>query len=184
MLSMTLDGSSQMARHGDMVITTKVSYEKSVDTVDARPIIFHTHRFVPPYNIYRLRSSKWTRCETEDSTMTGWILVDNPDVPVNVSENSKFVSLEPGEQWTSQCTVQKHGWSHIPDDTVVGDKFKYVFKGTTLDWWDWGDSKSHSRTVVKLPCFLFGPVVDPKDNDGRPRLVVPGSNALEFSIVE
>jgi hypothetical protein len=38
--------------------------------------------------------------------------------------------------------------------------------------------------VVKPPCFIFGPVVDPNHNDGRTKLVVPTSNVVEFLIVK
>jgi len=63
------------------------------------------------------------------------------------------------------------------------DVFRYVFKGVEIDWWDWGDSSDHEETIVKLPCFINGRVVDPKDNGGRPKLIVPASNSIEFTIV-
>jgi len=53
-----------------------------------------------------------------------------------------------------------------------------------VDWWDWGDSVAHAETVVKLPYWIAGAVVDPADNGGRASLVVPASDFASFSIVE
>jgi hypothetical protein len=43
--------------------------------------------------------------------------------------------------------------------------------------------EDHRETMVKLPC-LEGDVTDPKDNGGRPRLVVPASEWFEFTLLE
>lgn len=94
-----------------------------------------------------------------------------------------FVTLRAGEAW---ALTKSFDWSLLPDDTVPGDVFSLVFQGTTVDWWDWGSQEhEHRDTVVKLPCWIVGPVVDPTDNGGRPRLVVPGSaRRVEFTVVE
>jgi hypothetical protein len=174
-----------MTRKGDFTVISRVTYEKPVSaTKEAKPIIFHIYNFDSGYRLYRLREGKWERRETEDTTGTGFIMVDLPDEKVKISQHKDFVSLRSGESWTTQQTVQKAGWTHIPNDSVVGDTFRYVFKGATLDWWDWGDSEDHAGTEVELPCFRWARVVKPADNDGRPKLVVPGSNIVEFSIVD
>ncbi|KAE9376049.1 hypothetical protein N431DRAFT_481211 [Stipitochalara longipes BDJ] len=184
-LIITLEGDgSHMTRNGQFIVTSQVTYKPLGSIKEAKPITFHIYEFDSAYRLYRLREGKWKRCETEDSTMTGFIMVDLPDEKVNVSQNKDFVSLRPGESWITQQTVQKAGWTHIPDDSVVGDTFRYVFKGATLDWWDWGDDEDHAGTEVTLPCFHWASVVEPPDNNGRPKLVVPGSNIVEFSIVD
>lgn len=173
-----------MTRKGDFAVTCRVTYEKPVGaTEEAKPIIFHIFDFDSGFRLYRLREGKWKQCETEDSTMTGFILVDLPDEKFNVSQDKHFVSLVPGESWTSKETIQEKNWTHIPDDSVVGDRFRHVFKGATLDWWDWGDREDHAETEVTLPSYHWAPIVEPADNDGRPKLVVPGSNVVEFSIL-
>jgi hypothetical protein len=53
-----------------------------------------------------------------------------------------------------------------------------------MDWWDWGSMDEHRETVVKLPCWVAGEVTEPKDNGGRPRLVVPASEWIEFTLIE
>jgi hypothetical protein len=92
--------------------------------------------------------------------------------------------LRPGESWTYQRRVQQGtSWTSLPDDVKVGDRFKYVVKGAVVDWWDWGTKEDHKDTVVKLPCWISGHVVEPADNNGRPKLVVPVSNEAKFSYV-
>ncbi|KUJ09453.1 uncharacterized protein LY89DRAFT_711234 [Mollisia scopiformis] len=185
-LKVTLEGTgSHVTRNSDFVVSSQVTYEKPVGaTGEGKPVTFHIYDFSYAYRLYRLRGGKWKRCETEDTMRTGFMIVDLPDETVKVNQDKDFVTLRPGESWTTQETVQKPDYTHIPDDSVVGDTFRYVFKGTTLDWWDWGNKEDHSGTEVTLPCFHWGSVVKPADNDGRPKLVVPGSNVVEFTIVD
>lgn len=44
-----------------------------------------------------------------------------------------------------------------------------------------GGRKGHAKTVVKPPCWLHYPVVDPADIDGRPLMMIPSSNPVELS---
>lgn len=53
-----------------------------------------------------------------------------------------------------------------------------------MDWWDYGGVDKHADTNVQIPPHPWGKVTDPADNGGRPQLVVPASNAIEFRIVE
>lgn len=64
------------------------------------------------------------------------MIVDAPDVDVKVGEgNNGFVSLRPGESWTDEMHYD------IPSSVEPGDRFKFVFKGATVDWWDWGNKQ-------------------------------------------
>ncbi len=94
----------------------------------------------------------------------------------------KLATLRPGQTWSSARNLQGQGLGCIPDDVDVGDVFRFRFKGLKLDWWDWGGMEEHRDTTVMLPCFIAGVVQKPRDNDGRPELVVPSLNAVEFSI--
>lgn len=47
-----------------------------------------------------------------------------------------------------------------------------------VDWWDLG---GHADTVVDLPCLIAGQVTGPIDHGDRPKLVVPASEAVEFT---
>jgi hypothetical protein len=114
----------------------------------------------------------------------GFLLVGEPDVAIDVSQNERFESLQPGESWvTSQLLHDKSG-TVLPNDATDGEEFRYQFNGETVDWWDWGSKAEHAETVVKLPCWLAGRVVEPKDNNGRPKLVVPTSQMISFSVRE
>lgn len=74
--------------------------------------------------------------------------------------------------------------TEFPNDAAPGDRFRYLFKGATLDWWNWGNFEDHEDTVVWVPGWLRAKVQDPKYNEGRPTVVVPASNAVEFTLVD
>jgi hypothetical protein len=162
-------------------VKVKVTYEAEAT---AQPITFHTYIFEnwDNYQLGRLCNGTWENYDDE-SANGGFRIVDDPDVPVKVGLNERFVSLRPGESWT---TMQRLGYNgtELPEDAEHGETFRYIFIGESLDWWDLGLKEDHEARVVKLPCYLFGPVVDPKDNDGRPGLVVPQSNVVEFIFSE
>jgi hypothetical protein len=122
----------------------------------------------------------WEECDLDGGVM-GYLMVDAPDVAVRVGEDKNFTSLMPGESWTTSRQLQSESWSSIPDDVAPGDEFRCRFKGVVVDWWDWGTMAEHADTVVKLPCFVAGEVTEPTDNGGRPKLVVPASEAVEFT---
>jgi hypothetical protein len=65
----------------------------------------------------------------------------------------------------------------------AGETFKYVVKGAVVDWWDWGIKAEHTATVVKLPCRVVGDIIEPADNNGWPKLVVPASDEVEFQYI-
>ena len=129
--------------------------------------------------------AQWPLCDLDDGEM-GFLIVDAPDRSIRVSEDKDFVSLRPGESWST--TYRLHSppsWPKLPDDLRVGDAFRCQFNGVTeVDWWDWGHVENeHADTVVTAPCFRTR-VVTPADNDGRPKLVVPASNTVEFRVVD
>lgn len=108
-------------------------------------------------------------------------MVDDPDVEVNVTDPEWFFGLQPGETITKSFY---HQVSDLHPDTVVGDVCRYQYWGGHVDWWIWDDHEEHAKTVVKLPCWMHACVVDPAENDGRPRLLIPSSNSVEFTVVD
>jgi hypothetical protein len=160
-----------MAEGEECWVTINVVYDAPTGS---RPIIFHSSPFVSwSERLHRRQGDKWEEVEDDD---TCFMIVDDPDVVVIVSEHKDFTSLEPGQTLTKKTRLDLQ-------ETQVGDVFRYVFKGLVLDWWDWGDREEHRETTVALPCHLGGPVQEPKDNGGRPALVVPSSNTIVFTIV-
>lgn len=192
---MELECASTATRNQDFDVRVKVTY-KGIAQPDGeeqvvRPISLHTYAFQAlsgPREGFRLdRRSKiddqnWEPCKLDDET--GFRIVDEPDIDVIVGQDENFIALELGRSWTSSRPLQKKGWTSLPADVVVGDVFRYRFKGTTVDWWDWGNLEQHLDTVVKLPCWIAGAVTEPANNDGRPKLVVPASKAVELAIIE
>lgn len=111
------------------------------------------------------------------------MVVDDPDITVCVGKHEHFTALQPGETWTTIQTLSGND-AELPRDMVVGDIFRYTFKGAEVDWWDWGTMEDHTETEVKLPCYEAGNVTDPSDNGGRPKLVVPGATPVKFTVVQ
>lgn len=165
---------------GILEVAVKVTYEEQET---ARPVTFHTRVFedYDNYQLGRYRNGAWENYNDESGGCS-FRIVDDPDVPVIVGQDGHFASLQPGESWMTSQRIG-YNWTELPDDAENGEIFRYVFIGETVDWWNWGSKADHEGTIVKLPCYLAGPVVDPKDNHGRPQLVVQTSNVIDFSLV-
>ncbi|KAL4736659.1 hypothetical protein BDV11DRAFT_172724 [Aspergillus similis] len=148
---------------------------------DAKPIIIHDYTFSGDnFRLQRRYHEQW-KTYFNDERNPGWMIVDEPDVEVNVTDSSFFCSLKPGETLVKERFLD---YLDLHPDTVVGDRYRYQYWGGCVDWWIWGDREEHAKTVVKLPCWLNDHVVDPDDNDGRPVIMVPSSNAVEFTVVD
>jgi hypothetical protein len=105
--------------------------------------------------------------------------LDKSAVPIQVGRgDDHFVSLDTSQPWMFLHRLDRNVWSK-PGVASAGDVFRCRFKGTTVDWWDWGTREDHVNTVV----WVAGAVTDPKDNNGRPKIVVPASNWVEFTLV-
>ncbi|CAM1501516.1 Fc.00g035000.m01.CDS01 [Cosmosporella sp. VM-42] len=182
-LSVSLECEKEAPLYGIALVMVNVVYEAPPESP---PIIFHTYPFISwwgpreGYRLYRRQGDLW---KTIQNDTTGFMIVDDPDVKVNVSEDENFASLRAGQSWTTSMPLEGRGYGMLPDDLKVGDVYRYSFKGAILDWWDWGSKEEHTETTVTLPCYVKGMIVEPKDNGGRPRLLVPGSNSVEFTIV-
>ncbi|KAJ5922028.1 hypothetical protein N7516_009731 [Penicillium verrucosum] len=199
-MSVSLEGPSEMSKTEKLFyITMKITYDGPTNedheaiNDDIKPIIIHDYPFT--YDQFRLqrrcfdydpskdsngRSIQW-KTYFEDEGNQGWRIVDEPDVEVNVTDPEFFRSLKPGESFVRKNYLE---FFDLHPDTVVGDTYRYQYCGGCVDWWIWGDCEEHAKTVVKLPCWLYGLVVDPADNDGRPVIMVPSSNFVEFTVVE
>ncbi|KAJ9304085.1 hypothetical protein DTO217A2_6433 [Paecilomyces variotii] len=200
-LSLELSCSPIMTLTGSLDVHIKVIYhgvsnsDNTAISKEAQPITFHTHAFDPvdgEFRVYRRRCLDQSRPETEEEweTFEGddycqFGIWDNPDKLINVSENPKgrFPTLFPGESWSDFWTMPADG-DVLPHDLKPGERLRYQFKGNTLDWWDWGTAAAHTQTVVTLPGSGVEPISDPKDNGGRPKVVIPASNVVEWTVVD
>ncbi|KAI1428365.1 hypothetical protein F5Y12DRAFT_711347 [Xylaria sp. FL1777] len=197
-LTVTLACAATVTRQASFEVVMKVKYDGLVGqeiTSQARAIIFHTQAFLNPQGerhgerLYRSRDKgcSWEGCDLDDGGCGGTLFVDDPDLVVSVAQedmNEHFVSLRLGEEWTTKTWLQNGLWSLLPSDSVPGDIFRYFFKGTVVEWWDWGTKEEHKETFVSLPPWVVGYVTKPQDNGGRSALVVPASEAVEFIMIE
>ncbi|KAJ5658141.1 uncharacterized protein N7484_001790, partial [Penicillium longicatenatum] len=122
-----------------------------------------------------------TYFDEERDANRGFMIVDEPDVEVNVTDSTWFRSLQPGEIFMRKCPIE---FLDLHPDTVVGDVYRWQYWGGCIDWWTWGDREEHANTVVKLPCWMYAHVVDPADNDGRPEIIISSSNLVEFTVID
>ncbi|KAF3018336.1 hypothetical protein E8E15_006452 [Penicillium rubens] len=198
-ISVFLEGPSAISRTEKLQIMVKITYDgltnEDCEAVygDAKPIIIHDYPF--SRDNFRLQrcchnydplkkldddSPQW-KSYFDDERNEGWMIVDEPDVEVNVTDSMFFRSLQPGESLIRCVSL---GFTDLHPDTVVGDTYRYQYWGGCIDWWTWGDREEHANTVVKLPCWLNDHVVEPADNDGRPVIMVPSSNFVEFTAID
>ncbi|KAK4100663.1 hypothetical protein N658DRAFT_507666 [Parathielavia hyrcaniae] len=178
-LTVSLECPPTMSRKGDINISLNVTYTGQIWEPDGqassktttRPITFRSWSVIADlgedaregFRLGRRRGGNaqlpWELCYMDDGGCEGYIIYDDPDVP-------------------------GLSWSYLPDDTAVADVFRYWFTGAFVEWWDWGGVEEHAETVVMLPCWIADRVVEPRENGGRPKLVVPGSEPVDFKIVE
>ncbi|CAG8112422.1 unnamed protein product [Penicillium nalgiovense] len=166
------------------VVTATLSYDTAPDAFYGKSVIFHTFRFKDidcRQNGFRLYFRERDKDEWGPHELGGLFTHHKyrfaTIIPVNVGRNDRngFVALAPGESWSFTREV-----TEFPQNAALGDKFRYGFKGALIDWWDWGHFQDHQDTVVGI----YDRVYDPGDNGGRPELVVPSSNWVEFTLVE
>jgi hypothetical protein len=164
-------------------VSVTVSYDAAPEGFDGKPVTFHTYIFKDSddssqegFRLYFKKKDEddwsshtfWYGCSYYMSQSESWVNVGR-------DEDNEFAALMPGESWS--CTREV---TDFPKDVAPGDVFRYRFKGAHLDWWDWGHFRDHENTVV----FISGNVRNPQDNGGRPGLLVPASNSVEFTMVD
>ncbi|PYH83157.1 hypothetical protein BO82DRAFT_412118 [Aspergillus uvarum CBS 121591] len=163
-------------------VTATLFYKAAPNISLQKPIVFHTFLFKDVdwrqegFRLYRKENGQWQPYEIRGSFTYHRYRFPNPVLKnVGRNEDNDFHALNPGEPWSfTRCVTD------FPDNVVPGDTFRYCYKGAQLDWWDWGHFQDHKETVVTIE----GKVREPEDNGGRPALVVPASNHVEFTVVE
>jgi hypothetical protein len=165
-------------------VTATLSYDTASVAFDRKPVTFHTFKFK---DIDRRQDGFWLYFGEKDKD--DWSPHELRDLftlheyrfsittPVKFSSNDQndFVALMPGDSWSFTREV-----SDFPQNIAPGDKFRYGFKGASIEWWDWENLHDHKDTVV----WVNGRVLYSQNNGRQPELVVPASNWIEFTIVE
>ncbi|OJJ95901.1 hypothetical protein ASPACDRAFT_47253 [Aspergillus aculeatus ATCC 16872] len=156
------------------------------DFNNSRPIIFRTYNF-GTYGTFSAYRQRYEDGDSESYTEGGGCeFPSGPDDPVQVTvgekgEESGLVSLRPGQMYSR--SVHLYSEDDLPRYPAIGEILRYRLKGCVWDWWDWGTLDGHVDTVVTVPGFLGGQVLEPRDNGGRARVVVPASNLVDFTVV-
>lgn len=146
-----------------------------------RPITLNTSTFkaidrhYDGFRLYVKENDEWRPHEVNGLILHHLYSFSPYLVNVGKNDENRFQSLVPGESCSFTRTV-----SDFPKYFAPGDRFRYGYKGATLDWWDWGNLNDHENTVVLAGEYK---VLD-QNNGGRPVVVVPGSNWLEFTLTE
>lgn len=191
LLDAYIECETRFSTEDDFWVTLKVKYTGIKDQEfdeHSKPIVFHTYALWGHDDrhhgerLYRSRDDgkTWEKCKPDDDS-GGFMIVDDPDLEVSPLSHKDFACLKPGEEWEHKRRLHNKLWSNLPSDLKAGDRFRYLFKGAEIEWWDWGSEEDHHATKVMLPCYEAGWVTQPKDNGGRPRLVLKASEPVEFT---
>ncbi|KAF6829989.1 hypothetical protein CPLU01_07604 [Colletotrichum plurivorum] len=199
-LSAVLEGPSTVSWKVSAPINIKLTYigvsgdDGKIEDA-TRPIMFRTtavHGFrdgdlADPDWVYRryrggAEAESWEECADHDGC--SWDIYDGPDRDIRVAEDKDFRSLRPGESLSMYLRRVDLSDFETPDDFAPGDELLCGFDGGKVDWWDWGTAEDYAETVVKFPSFANGLIVEPKDNEGRPKLVIPAAKPHELRVVE
>ncbi len=91
---------SQLRSNAIFRVSVKVTYEAKAT---AKPIVFHKYVFEDASNfeIQRYQNHDWTVWDNPEKGGCGFMIVDDPDVSINVGQDDKFTGLRSGEFWTT-----------------------------------------------------------------------------------
>lgn len=134
-MSVTLEGDKTIPQNGVLTVKITALYDAPAGS---SPITFHSLPLLSWYGpreghrLYRRRANANVWETIEDNTQ-GFMIVDEPDVYVNVVQNEDFASLQPGMTWSISLRLQDAALGDSPVE--VGDVFRYTFKGVEVDWW-------------------------------------------------
>lgn len=195
---MAIEGPTTVKSYELMKVTLKYTHhgvtgaDGNLQSSGARPVTFRHWTLTSDTHfdsqLARRRDGpdgEWEDCALVEHDCCRWAIYDEDDVEVYVGQRAQdFASLRPGESWSKWDVLNDPAEIDLPRDSLPGDVFRYRVARSDMDWWDWGTMEDHRDTAVKLPCYINGDVTDPKDNGGRPKLVIPASEWFEFTLVE
>lgn len=186
-----------MSKTCELSVTVKVTYDglvsddRTIESTDAKPIILHNMNLYLGFQLHYCRYDYVSDDPNEDDDLewepyvgeedTCYRIVEGPVYEIKVVEDDNFESLQLGQAWVYPQTLDEES---LHSESVVGDRYRYQYRGGSVDWWVWGDCEEHANTIVKLSPWISGNVVEPAGNEGKPRIMVPASNIVEFTIVE
>ncbi|OQE22737.1 hypothetical protein PENFLA_c012G09822 [Penicillium flavigenum] len=147
-ISVFLESPSAISKTERLHIIVNITYDGLTNEdceaiyADAKPIIIHDYPFSRDnFRLQRrchdydpLKNSdddppQW-KSYFDDERNEGWMIVEEPDVEVNVTDSMFFRSLQPGESLIRRVSL---GFTDLHTDTVVGDTYRYEYWGGCID---------------------------------------------------
>lgn len=171
-------------------VTAHITLEEN--STGSKPVIFHIPRINDVgFSVARHRPQHgketddvtWEALEVDEDACGGFVLTDEPDVCVNVTQHKDFVCLQPGETWDYTFTPYNPPFRTLEDNVTSGDRIQFFYYGAELDWWDWGGMEEHTQTEVMLPCSIYNDVVQPTENNGWPTARIDASAKVQVLVV-
>ncbi|KAL6228922.1 hypothetical protein BDW75DRAFT_235574 [Aspergillus navahoensis] len=167
----------------ELKLITKVTYHGVLGNPTPSPIIFYANAttiYESHFLLDRRRGeATWERCQPVFPCGVGVYPIDVPREFAHAHPSS-FVSLQPGESWEATLDACDGDPWEFPPDVAIGDIFRLQHRGCVVGWWNWGGSEDLAVALASFPSINETLVAYPKDLEGRPKLVVPASDAIEL----
>ncbi|OJJ98705.1 hypothetical protein ASPACDRAFT_121268 [Aspergillus aculeatus ATCC 16872] len=182
-LRLELDAPATWKVLEDLPLTIKLTYHGVSGEESPRPITFSVGDLYAwgVLSAYRRRGSSGEWGAWLSTAAWGYPEFGDDEIKCTVGTSDAFMTLQPHETWHDvwplECELS------LPADARVGEVIRYRFEGCKLAWWNWGTLEDHKNTSITLT-GLGGAIVDPPNNDGRPEVMIPASNLVEFTVVD
>ncbi|RAK99015.1 uncharacterized protein BO80DRAFT_446847 [Aspergillus ibericus CBS 121593] len=111
----------------------------------------------------------------------GYPAFPEDEIQCKVGTSAAFITLRPYQTWSEVWGLACE--KYLPDDALEGEVIRYRFTGCKLTWWNWGTKEDYKDTSITVT-GLGGAIIHPPNNDGRPEVVIPPSNLVEFTVVD
>lgn len=118
---------------------------------------------------------------------------------MDIEGPTAITTLRPGESWTIKRRLHSSDSPYLGGNRPLEDaqpgtgRFMCIFKGITVPWWDWGTREEYlvNAEYITFPYHMgsydrieFYEAFHQETNGGRPKILVPASNEIEFTVVE
>jgi hypothetical protein len=163
-------------------VKTKVTYKGVLGAEKAGPIIFHAGAltgYEAELLLERQNGETWEFVPA-GFFCGGSMYLDDLPPGYRSARRESFVCLRPGESWMDTLDAMDGDPWDIPPDVAHGDVFRLCHRGCVVDWWGWGGPEGLTAVLDSFSVVGRNSVAYPTALDGRPRLVVPASDAIEL----
>ncbi|KAJ0421357.1 hypothetical protein BJY00DRAFT_323342 [Aspergillus carlsbadensis] len=184
-ITLSVDDGKITGREWDveLKLMTKVTYHGVLGNPTPGPIIFFANATILYESHFlldrRRGEASWEHCQPVFPCGAGVYPIDVPRGFTHAHPSS-FVNLHPGESWEAIMEACDGDPWEFPPDVAIGDIFRLQHRGCVVGWWNWGGPEDLAAALASFPSINKTLVAYPKDIEGRPKLVVPASDAIEL----